>query len=432
MSISDLEQRLRAERAAEQREEGIMRRNAELIGMTPDDMVESGRRMAEQFSRSATVQAARKLQAAADKASNSMRNATPGDKFDIDQTRTPEYRSAWLSRMRGTATQRQRDILMVGEHRDLSLGTNAAGGYTVPHDFLNRVQMSQAWAGAIRSVATVLNTPDGRPLDMPITDATSGGASILAENVAGPAQVDPVFSTVSLKGEFFVCPPILVPWDMIRDRSFLPDGVQPMNDSEFDFASSSPGHIGRHSSPQPVDIMQFAADIGGFRLSLGEEPFFATGNGSGQPLGVLPGLSTAITTASPTAILWTELVALWASVNAVYRTNAVWMMSTATAVKLQDLEDSAGQPLFNPAWGPLKILGSDVIINDQFPGVASATSPIVYGNFARGYYVRSSGVLSIPLVERYAASLQSALIIAERVDGSVTDTKALAKLTMHV
>ena len=413
-SVRELEQMVREQRGADG-------------GFDLPGMVAAGERIGQTVASNSMVRAAKQLEAAVGKASASLRNAEPTNEYNLDRTGTKSYRSAFMSALRGTATPEQRSELRFGEHRDLSLGTNSAGGYTVPHDFYETLVTSQAWAGAIRSVATTITTDDGRTIDVPITDASSQAASLLTENSTVNEATDPVFSTVALHAYPVVAPAILTPWALIRDRSFLPAGVTPLADSVHQFASATPHHV-----PQPLDIMQVVADIGGLRLSLGEEPLFATGTGSSQPLGVIPGTTTGVTTASNAAITWVEIVKLWASVNAVYRANAVWMMNTATAATLMELEDSAGAPLFNAAWGPFKILGCNVIVNDQFPNIGSATSPIVFGDFRRGYFVRTAGVVGIPLVERFADALLSALLVYERVDGCVADGLALRKLTMHV
>jgi hypothetical protein len=124
---------------------------------------------------------------------------------------------------------------------------------------------------------------------------------------------------------------------------------------------------------------------------------------SSQPLGVIPGATTGVTTASNSAITWVEIVKLWGSVNAVYRANGTWMMNTATAATLNELEDSAGKPLFNPAFGPMQILGRPVVINDQFPNIGSATSPIVSATGS----VDISSVPQVSLVFRWLNGLQT-------------------------
>lgn len=373
--------------------------------------------------RTTPLSSSRRFREAVERAERSMRNADPTDAFDLDQTATPAYRSAWLSLIRGTASDRSRGVLKYGEHRDLSLGTNSAGGYLVPKSFRDQLVTSQAQAGAIRGLATVIETDgNGSELDVPVTDASGAGAAatLLTENTA-PVEQDPTFTQLALHAYPFVAPQILVPWTMIRDRDFLPSGVTPLSNTK-----------GASDSVGPLDIMTAIADIGGLRLALGEEPFWAVGNGSGQPQGITVGTTTGVTTASNAAITWVEVVKLWQSVNAVYRANATWMMNSATAAFLMELEDSAGQPLFNAAWGPLKILGSPVVINNSFPSIGSATSPIVYGDIRRAYYIRTAGVVSVPIVERWADKLQSALLLFERCDGAVADPKAAMRMTMHV
>ena len=393
------------------------------FGTSYDQIVERGRILGDTVAQNSLVRSAKVMEEAAKRAANGLRNAEATDAFDLDQTATPAYRSAWLSLLRGTTSDRSRGALKYGEFRDLSIGTGSAGGYLIPKAFRDQVTISQAQAGAIRGLATVVETDgNGAELDVPVTDASGAGgaATLLSENTA-PAEVDPSFTQLALHAYPFVAPQILVPWTMIRDRDFLPKGVTPLANTG-----------GTSNSTGPIDIMSFVAQVGGLRLALGQEPYWATGTGSGQPQGIVTGTTTGVTTASNAAITFVELVKLWASVNAVYRANATWMMNSQTAAALMELEDSAGQPLFGAAFGPLKILGSPVVINDSFPSIGSSTSPIVFGDIRRAYYIRTAGVVSVPIVERFAATLQSALLLFERCDGAVADPKAAMKLTMHV
>ena len=365
-------------------------------------------------------------------AGGSMRTVEPNAAFQAGP-RSPEYRSAWLSRLRhNTLNAAQRDALRYGEVRDLTHGTGATGAYTVPQDFGDAVAQSLSWNGAMRSVATILETPgSSRTMPLPTTDSSSAGAAtILAENTVPNEATDPVFAAVTLHGYPFVTPAILYPFSLVQDTAYtpLPQGLHSVGDRDESgqfAAANRPGRVGG------IDLVSLLASIGGERLALGQEPYFATGTGSGQPQGAFASATVKVTTASPTAIVWTELVTLFGSLNAVYRQNASWMLSTTTFKLLNDLEDSAGKPLWNPAVGPMQILGRPVVINDQAPAPTAGLVPIVFADFKKFYVVRSGGVLSIPLVERFADALMGALIVAEFCDGAIYDSKAGVALAMH-
>lgn len=356
--------------------------------------------------------------------SPSMRQVQPNAAFKVGP-RSPEFRSAWISRLRtNSLSDAQRDALAYGEVRDLTHGTGASGAYTVPQDFGDAVAQSVSWNGAMRSVAKILETPgSSRTMPLPTTDSSSAGAAtILTENTAPNEATDPVFAAVTLHGYPFVAPAVLYPFSLVQDTAYtpMPDGMGTFEKAPV----NRPGRVGG------IDLVALLASIGGERLALGQEPFFATGTGTGQPQGAFTATAN-VTTASPTAITWVELVALYTSLNAAYRNSATWMFSTATFKLLNDLEDSAGKPLFNPAFGPMQILGRPVVINDQAPAPTAALKPIVFADFSRYYVIRSGGVLSIPLVERFAEAMLGALIIAEFADGAIYDSKAGVVLQMH-
>ncbi|MFZ0178683.1 MAG: phage major capsid protein [Candidatus Dormiibacterota bacterium] len=374
---------------------------------------------------------ARRIAQATQEAEQRMRNMSPevrrrADPEQIAGPRSPSYRSAWTSRLRSNSISAEhRDALTYGEVRDQTHGTGSSGAYLVPQDFGNAVAVSQSFNGAMRSVAKILETPgDSRTLPLPTTDASSAGAAtILAENTVPNEATDPVFAAVTLHGFPFVCPGILYPFSLVTDTAYTP---MPQGVSKFE-----PGVVAnRPSRVGGVDLVGLLAEIGGLRLALGQEPYFATGTGSAQPQGAFTA-TASVTTASPTAITWTEIVALYTSLNVAYRNTASWMMSTATWKLLQDLEDSAGKPLWNPAFGPAAILGRPVVINDSAPAPTATNKSIVFADFSRYYVIRTGGVISIPLVERYADALLGALIVAEFADGAIYDSKAGVTLAMH-
>lgn len=324
-----------------------------------------------------------------------------GAAYDADIVGTDEYRDAWTARMTGRHNQRQRGVLRFGEFRDLSAGTGSAGGFAVPKSFYDQLLVSTKWAGAMRSVCTVIDTsPNGRELDWPTTDATGGAASILGENVTATfSTADPVFAQEKLFAWQYIAPAIRYPVSLDNDS--------------------------------PLDIGARLAAVGGLRLALGEEPHMATGSGSGQPLGAFTATVTGKTSGSASVPAWTDLVDLYYSVNASYRQNATWMFNSATAKLIGELEATDGKQLFDAAFGVNRILDRPVVINDFAPDWSAGNNAVLFGDFKRGYIARTAGVVSIPLIERYMDSLELGCIIAERFDGTVGDIDALRVITVH-
>jgi HK97 family phage major capsid protein len=81
--------------------------------------------------------------------------------------------------------------------------------------------------------------------------------------------------------------------------------------------------------------------------------------------------------------------------------------------------------------GPGQLLGANVVINDYMAGIGASNVPVLFGDWKAGYVVRTAGVVSTVLHERFSDSLQNALLCFERVDGSPLDVDALTALACH-
>jgi HK97 family phage major capsid protein len=155
------------------------------------------------------------------------------------------------------------------------------------------------------------------------------------------------------------------------------------------------------------------------------------GTGSGQPLGITSA-PTGATSAGPTAIALADLLAVWYALDPAYRqANASWQMSPAVAKAVRALTDAAGVLLF-PANQPLRIFGAPVIENSAMAGLTASAVSAVCGDFGRGYVIRQvQGTTITVLGERFAEYAQIGVIGAERIDGTLSDPKALVKLVQH-
>ena len=84
------------------------------------------------------------------------------------------------------------------ETRDLTVGSVAAGGATVPTGFANRLHEHMIETAAIRQTnVTVLRTESGEDINVPKTTA-HGTAGIVAEGAA-ISENDPTFATITLQ-----------------------------------------------------------------------------------------------------------------------------------------------------------------------------------------------------------------------------------------
>lgn len=181
------------------------------------------------------------------------------------------------------------------------------------------------------------------------------------------------------------------------------------------------------SSYTAIGVDHVLANLVGPRLARAENVSFSTGSGAGTMLGCTTA-PVGATSGSATALAYSDLQNLWASLDPAYQINATWMVSPAVYKAIRALEDSTGRPLFPPDQA-LAVFGRPVVQNRNMAGLTHSAISAVCGDFSRGYVIR---VVQKPIVtvlnERYGDQLQRAVIASERVDGTLDDPNALRTL----
>jgi HK97 family phage major capsid protein len=306
-------------------------------------------------------------------------------------------------------TPEQRDILAgqyVGadseEFRALSVGTNSAGGYTVPPGFRDVLIETMKWYGAVREVATVVNSDSGQPLQWPTFNGTAQVGRILAENTQ-LTQTDPVFGTATLNAYMYSSDLVLVPYQFLQDTG--------------------------------INVEEFLARNLGMRIGRIQNTHFTTGTGTSQPLGIQTNATSGVTlaTGNTTSLTYAGLLALTHSVDPAYRNGAKFMLSDTALMAAQSIVDSQNRPLWQPslqAGVADNLLGYGLVINNDMPVPAANAKSVLFGDFARGYVVRDVvGVQVQRLNERYADFLQVGWFGYARSDATVQDAAAYKALT---
>lgn len=318
--------------------------------------------------------------------------------------------TAFLRRGASSLAAEQRDLLsqhMVaadGEFRALAAGTNTAGGYTVPPGFRNVLIETMKWYGAVRSVATNVNSDSGQPLQWPTFNGTAQVGRILAENTA-LTQTDPVFGTTTLGAYMYSSDLVLVSYQLLQDSAF--------------------------------NVEEFLARNLGMRIGRIQNTHFTTGTGTSQPLGIQTNAVSGVTlpTGNTTTLTYAGLVALIYSVDPAYRYggSAQFMLSDSALQAVRLLVDTQQRPLWQPSvqsGQPDNLLGYPIVVNNDLPAPAASVKSALFGDFQRGYVVRD--VLDVQvkrLEERYADYLQVGFFAYARADATVQDSAAYKALT---
>lgn len=316
-----------------------------------------------------------------------------------------ESRAAFAKYLRsgmGALNAEERHALELRGTDTQIVGTDSLGGYLVPEDFSNILDVASKFTGVVEQVAQVINTNSGALLPYPTVDDTSVSGAILSEATA-PAVSDMTFSAVNLNAYNYSSGIVKVSRQLLQDGAFNLDA--------------------------------FLVDALGGRIARGTNASFTTGTGSSQPKGVVTGSAAGKTAASATAITAAELLDLMYSVDPSYRNaaGAGFMMkdSTLAAVRKLGLGSANDFPIFVPAMNPGEkdmLYGKPIHINNDMAAIATTNKTVLFGDFSK-FVVRVAGGLQfLRLDERFADALVVGYIAYKRVDSNILQANAIKHL----
>lgn len=245
----------------------------------------------------------------------------------------------------------------------MSTTTPAEGGYSVPTDVYSAVLDVLKAYGGVRSVANIMTTEAGNPINFPTSDGTSEVGELIAENTTATGA-DPSFGVVTLSTYKFSSKIVAVPFELLQDSA--------------------------------VDMEAFIAKRLGDRLGRILNTYFTTGTGSAQPNGVVTASAVGKTgtTGQTTSVIFDDLVDLVHSVDPAYRNEGCrFMMRDASLGIVRKLKDSQNRPVFIPGWDglggkmPDTLLGYGITINQDVAAMAANAKSILFGDFKR-YTIR--------------------------------------------
>ena len=280
----------------------------------------------------------------------------------------------------------------------------SAGGFLVPEDFSNVLDVASKFTGEVERLAQVLNTQSGATLPYPKVDDTSVVGAILSEGSADVVS-DMTFAALNLGAYTYSSKIVKVSYQLLQDAAF--------------------------------DLDAFLVDTLGQRIARGQNAHFTTGTGSSQPTGLITAGSSALTTASATAITADEILTLIHSVDKSYRNSASFALmgadSTAAAIRKLGVGSSNDFPVFIPgmaAGEPDRVFGVPFYVNNDMAAIAATNKPLVAADFSK-YVVRNAGgVQMLRLNERYADALLVGFIAYKRSDAGAINGSAIKYITM--
>ena len=295
---------------------------------------------------------------------------------------------ALMGEMRGTSTQ--------------VVGTDSLGGFLVPQDFSDELDMATLFTGEVERLAKKLDTAGGALLDYPTINDTATDANLISEAAAVTVQ-DMTFANAQLSAYNYASQ-VRVSMQLLQDNAF--------------------------------DLNGFLAESMGERIARATNGAFTTGTGSSQPQGIVTGSSLGTTAASATAIAADDILDLIHSIDPSYRNKASFGLmahdNVIASIRALGIGSSNDFPIFIPsmeAGQPDKLFGYNVYYNnDMQSSIATGTKTLIAADFSK-FVVRSAGgVQFVRLNERYMDELEVGFVAYARKDSKVLDTRAVKHL----
>lgn len=288
----------------------------------------------------------------------------------------------------------------LGEERAALTGlqsTTTTGGYTVPDEAMQALEVALLAFGGMRQVAKVIRTATGGPLPIPTSNDTGNKGEIIGENTTSN-ELEMVFGQLVLDAWKYSSKYILASIEFLQDTS--------------------------------INASEFLGSALGNRIARITNDHFTTGTGS-QPNGIVTAsTSSAITTAASGTITYDNLVDLEHTIDPAYRVNSRFMLhdSALKIIKkikvLQYSGDPSGIPLWVPglaSGSPDTILGYPYVINQSMATIASGSKSVLFGQLDK-YIIRDvRDVTVIRLDELFAVLGQVAFLALSRHDGDLLD-----------
>jgi len=293
-----------------------------------------------------------------------------------------------MAELRGTSTQ--------------VVGTDSLGGFLVPQEFSNELDMATLFTGEVERLAKKLNTAGGALLDYPTINDTATDAGLISEAAAVTVQ-DMTFANAQLSAYNYASQ-VRVSMQLLQDNAF--------------------------------DLNAFLAEAMGERIARATNAAFTTGTGSSQPQGIITGATLGNTAASATAIAADDILDLIHSIDPSYRNKPSFGLmandSVIAAIRALGLGSANDFPIFIPsmtAGEPDKLFGFNLYYNnDMTSAITTGQKTLLAADFSK-FVVRSAGgVQMVRLNERYMDELEVGFVSYARKDAKVLDTRAVKYL----
>lgn len=353
---------------------------------------------------------------AGEHAENERRSRRPGvEPVVVNPGGDMTYREAFHEYLRaegqvGSMSAEARNVLRggyVAPEQRAQTTTTTAGGYTVPTEVANFITKSMlAWGPMYDpGITSEIVTAGGGTIYMPTVNDTT---VVVVKHTEGTTLTDDGGSDATFGQRQLDAYPFNTEW--IRVSKELVD------DSIFNMEA-------------------LLGDLLGERLGRRANLELTTGDGTGDPNGIVTASTLGVTAASATAITFDELMDLEHSVDPAYRVGPKvrYMLNDATLLKVRKLKNGEGTYIWQmgnvQAGVPPSLNGRPYSINQAMPASTTGLKAIVFGDFGK-YYVRKVGAPMIGAIQDKDFWPGFGIAGYIRFDGELADTAAVKHLIM--
>ena len=339
-------------------------------------------------------------------------NLPPGK---VEPGEAMDYRTAFHAYIRaqgqlGAMEPQARAVLEAGyqsvEHRAQTT-TTTEGGFTIPTELANFMTTSMlAWGPMYDpGITSELVTTGGGAITLPTVDDTT---TVIVKHTEGTTLTDDGGSDVTFGSKTLNAFPFNTEW--LRVSKELAD------DSIFAMET-------------------LLGNLLGERLGRRANLELTTGDGTGDPNGVVTASGLGVTAVGTTAVTFDEIMDLEHSVDPAYRMGprVRYMLNDTTLKIVRKLKDGNGAYIWqmgNVQGGvPPQLNGRPYSINQAMPAMTTGLKAMLFGDFGK-YYVRKVGDPLIGAIQDKDFWPGFGIAGYIRFDGELADAAAVKHLIM--
>jgi HK97 family phage major capsid protein len=291
--------------------------------------------------------------------------------------------------------------LQSAEQKALIVGSDTAGGYLAPPEYINEILMDVVQVSPIRGIARQRSTTR-HSVQIP-RRITTAAASWVGETGNRPETTNPSFGMQEIRShELYAM--TKVSWAELEDSAF--------------------------------DLEAFLRQEFSVQFAVSEGLAFVSGNATAKPEGFLTNTDVVtINSGDANTITPDSLIALLYEIKEEYLPSARFVLNRSTLKVIRQMKDSVGQYLWAPGIRsdsrPAEILGQPYIVAPDMPSIGASNVPVAFGAFDRGYLILDRIVMEM-MTDPYTSKSTGMVEFSarKRVGGQVILAEAIKTLTV--